>query len=226
MIDTGQVQLVVLLDMTLLHTHLPAHTASGLKQAALNHSLPAISNDVQRFGLWLMELLNETHQQPELSQHPAVVQSMEEEILRQLTKVVRVPVEDSSALTMSKRRQGLDRVLEYIRDADLTSLSIPQLSEIAGVGLRTLEYAFREQFDLTPVGFLRLQRFHIARRNLLAATPGETTVAHIAHDAGFYHLGHFSSGYFQLFGELPSATLNQRIDPTCGVQSPLIRPCS
>ena len=110
---------------------------------------------------------------------------------------------------MTRRRHGLERALEYLREKDSSSLSIPQLSTIAGVGQRTLEYAFRETFDLTPLGFLRLKCFHRARRMLMTTRQGEATVADIAHRNGFYELGRFATSYKRLFRELPSQTMAQ-----------------
>jgi len=63
------------------------------------------------------------------------------------------------------------------------------------------------RFELTPLTFLRQQRFHTTRQKLLSASPKHTTVTHIAYANGFYHLGRFSANYRQLFGNLPSKTL-------------------
>lgn len=108
---------------------------------------------------------------------------------------------------MTQRRHGLERALEYLRDKDTFSLSVPLLSTLAGVSQRTLEYAFRETFNLTPLGFLRLKRLHRARRMLMTIPRGEATVADIVCRNGFYELGRFATTYKGLFGELPSQTM-------------------
>jgi len=54
-----------------------------------------------------------------------------------------------------------------------------------------------------------MQRFHVARRKLINAVPGSTTIANIAYENGFYHLGRFSGCYQELFHELPSKTLQR-----------------
>ena len=101
-------------------------------------------------------------------------------------------------------------MLEYLREADSSMVTVPELSRIAGVSIRTLEYAFREKFDLTPLGYLRLMCLHEARRKLMRATPRQTTVAEIAAEAGFFHLARFAANYRRLFDELPSQTLKQQ----------------
>jgi transcriptional regulator GlxA family with amidase domain len=50
---------------------------------------------------------------------------------------------------------------------------------------------------------------HQARRALLAATQGSTTVSTVALDCGFWHFGDFSRAYRECFGELPSDTLRR-----------------
>jgi AraC-like DNA-binding protein len=74
---------------------------------------------------------------------------------------------------------------------------------------RSLEYAFRESFDLTPAAFLRLRRLHCARLRLLAADPADMAVTDIAYQEGFYHRGRFAAAYAATFGEPPSQTLRR-----------------
>ena len=62
---------------------------------------------------------------------------------------------------------------------------------------------------LTAADFLRMQRFHAARRRLINAEPELNTVTKISYETGFYHLGRFAGCYQQLFHELPSRTLQR-----------------
>jgi AraC-like DNA-binding protein len=89
-------------------------------------------------------------------------------------------------------------------------LHVSDLCKAAGVSERTLEYAFREIMGLTPVTYLIRLRLHQARRALLAATQGSTTVSTVALDWGFWHFGEFSRAYRECFGELPSDTLHRK----------------
>lgn len=209
-IDTGQIHLIVLVKLSLMRSHLPVELSDCLEQAARDHLLPAASIEVERFGRWLLALLEETNRRPQLFQYPTAVRSMEEDLIYRLANAVHLPPVHSTGNNTSGHCPGLDRALEHLRAADLPSLTIPQLSEAACVSMRTLENAFRKAFELTPLGFLRLQRFHTACRKLTGASPGQTTVAHVAYENGFYHLGRFSADYRRLFGELPSTTLLQQ----------------
>jgi transcriptional regulator GlxA family with amidase domain len=77
------------------------------------------------------------------------------------------------------------------------------------VSLRQLQQAFKAFTGMTPTHWLRLRRLNSAHRELLICTPNETTVAQVAMNWSFWHLGRFSSSYRALFKELPSETLKR-----------------
>ena len=220
---SGQLHLIALIDLSLLDSHLPPELNDTLKNVAMAHVLPSSSMAVKRFGNWLLALLDETDRRPHLLQYPATLQSIEEDLLGRLADVVGGVQVPHRATTLSRRRRGFDRALEFFRETDGTSVTITELSEIAGVSSRTLEYAFRETFDLTPLGFLRLRRLHAARCELIAADPYRTTVTEIAYRNGFYHVARFAVSYRQRFAESPSQTLKQQYPYTENELLPLVR---
>jgi AraC-like DNA-binding protein len=85
------------------------------------------------------------------------------------------------------------------------------LTDIAGaarVGPRTLQVAFRQHLDTTPIDHLREVRLQRAHRDLVAADPTTgVTVAMIAGRWGFAHHGRFAARYRERFGIAPSRTL-------------------
>ena len=89
-------------------------------------------------------------------------------------------------------------------------LYVTDLCRAAAVSERTLEYAFKEVMELTPVTYLIRLRLHRVREALLAATHGSTTVSIEALNWGFWHFGEFSRAYKHCFGELPSDTLRRK----------------
>jgi AraC family ethanolamine operon transcriptional activator len=74
------------------------------------------------------------------------------------------------------------------------------------VSARTLEYAFRERFGVTPVRFLKLHRLNAAH-NALRRASRDDTVSAVAIRCGFSDFGHFARDYRELFAQLPSETL-------------------
>jgi AraC family ethanolamine operon transcriptional activator len=96
---------------------------------------------------------------------------------------------------------------DYIEAHLDTPLGLETLAREVGVTLRTLELAFRESFDTTPLRFVKNRRLHAVRRRLRDARDPALTVTEIAHTCGFNHMGHFARDYRSLFGEIPSVTL-------------------
>ena len=76
----------------------------------------------------------------------------------------------------------------------------------AGTSWRTLDYAFKEHFGVTPKTYLQAQRLHGVRRELRLAC-ADTLIADVAGRWGFWHMGQFAADYRRAFNELPSETL-------------------
>ncbi|PZE64763.1 helix-turn-helix domain-containing protein [Curtobacterium sp. MCBD17_021] len=89
-------------------------------------------------------------------------------------------------------------------------ITITDVSEAAGVAVRSLQASFRRHTGASPMHFLRQVRLHRVRAELTAADPDVTTVAQVALGWGVGHLGRFSGTYAATFGEPPSVTLRRR----------------
>ena len=83
------------------------------------------------------------------------------------------------------------------------------MCEVGGVGERTLQYALRERFGLTPAAFLKMRRLAEVRGRLLRPGIGDLTVGETAASLGFWHVGQFAADYRRAFGETPSQTLRR-----------------
>ncbi|UFH51027.1 helix-turn-helix domain-containing protein [Pseudomonas sp. KNUC1026] len=85
-------------------------------------------------------------------------------------------------------------------------LSVMDICQRLNVSRSTLQRSFQSVTGLRPVEYLRAVRLNAARRRLRRTCAGQFTVAEVASDLGFSHLGHFSGAYKALFGEHPSRT--------------------
>jgi AraC family ethanolamine operon transcriptional activator len=103
------------------------------------------------------------------------------------------------------------RAEEYLRANATRPVSIAELVAAVGAPERTLHEACRDYFGLPPIAFLRAQRLHGARLQLVDGRAGSVTEA--ATDWGFYHFGEFSGAYRRLFDETPSQTLRRARGP-------------
>jgi AraC-like DNA-binding protein len=107
------------------------------------------------------------------------------------------------------RDRAIRKCLERMEQSDLTELTTGLLCEVGEVSERTLQYGFRERFDLTPAAFLKARRLAAVRDALLRADPEELLVGDAAASLGFFHVGQFAADYRRAFGETPSQTLER-----------------
>ena len=205
--DAGQSHLIVLLDISLVHRELSSQRIATLARTAAERLLPANTSAIKFLGRWLSHLLDHVHRYPGTFQHPLQLRTLEEDLLYQVGCMLDISTDPTGRPNASIRQQGFNRAIELMRKSSIATLSVSQLCRASCVSQRTLEYAFRENFDMTTTGFIRLHRFHAARRALLMARHDQTTVAEIAHKSGFYELGRFACNYNSIFHELPSQTL-------------------
>ncbi len=215
-------QIVVLIDLRLFRENLPVGAARALERDATNHLLSAPPKKVQRLGRSLSTLIDRTNRFPGMLRHRAVTRSMTAAVFRHLASTIAAPEETMPPAPPSVRRQGLERALACLRQMDPASVTIPALAKAACVSQRTLEYAFREAFGLTPLAYIMMQRLHAARRDLARETPDRSTVTRVAIRHGFHHPARFAAYYRKRFGEVPSATLNRTVDQGSRQPPPLL----
>jgi AraC-like DNA-binding protein len=100
------------------------------------------------------------------------------------------------------------RAAEHIEANAHRPLTLAEIAEVAGTGVRALQYGFRRHLGTTPLTYLRRVRLERAHRELLAADPSRgDTVRAIASRWGFAKPSHFAAAHLEAFGELPSQTL-------------------
>lgn len=99
------------------------------------------------------------------------------------------------------------RALEVFHARFSERLSIPDVAEEMGVSERALYEGFQQFYQTTPYDMLTRIRMEHARS--LIKSQG-VSVAEAANQAGFRHLGRFSSAYRDFFGILPSADAANR----------------
>lgn len=105
------------------------------------------------------------------------------------------------------RPQHVRKAVDFLDAHASSDLTIDDIASAAEVPVRTLQRAFRQAFDVSPMAYLKNLRLDRVRARL---TAGDVeSVTHIAFESGFTHLGRFSRDYRLRFGETPSETLRQ-----------------
>jgi AraC family ethanolamine operon transcriptional activator len=205
--SAGQQHLIVLIDLGLFRKSLSEDLREAIERTAQAHVIPASRYAVARLGASLNAMVDGAQADPQALQHPHAVLSMEQDLLAAFRGSLMLPPPVSRRVGRAKRQHGLERAVDYLRYADAASVTIPELLRVARTSERTLEYAFLENFGLSPLGYLILRRYHAARKDLVAADGKTTKVGDIAQINGFYQMGRFAVRYKKLFGESPSHTL-------------------
>jgi AraC family transcriptional regulator, ethanolamine operon transcriptional activator len=211
-ISPGQQHFIALVDLGLMHDSMPEELCVAIEKATCGHVLPAARSAVGRLAATFSALLDGATAHPQALRHPNAVRCMEQDLLAAFGRSLTGPLPAPRGIGRAIRQRGLQRAIEYLRAMDPGAVTVADLCTAACVTERTLQYAFRETFGLSPLGFLHLRRYHATRRDLLAADAKAATVNEIAQRNGFYEMGRFAVRYKALFGESPSATLHRHCD--------------
>ncbi|MDD0811001.1 helix-turn-helix domain-containing protein [Curvibacter sp. RS43] len=116
----------------------------------------------------------------------------------------------SPAQRASQRRLALVMAArELARQPSGEALSVDALCQQLHLTRRTLQNHFQSVLGESPADFLKAVRLNACRRRLREPSAPDK-VQDVAAQWGFFHMGHFSQDYKDLFGELPSQTLRQR----------------
>lgn len=119
------------------------------------------------------------------------------------SSVARLP----GAQTRSLRAIAAMRACRFIDSHLGQSINLADLCKHCGVGVRTLEYGFRQLYDTTPISFIKSQRLSRAHDALLSGQP--IAIQQVAVRLGFTHMGQFAQDYRLHFDESPSTTLQR-----------------
>ena len=85
----------------------------------------------------------------------------EQELADRLIRILAFTHQPLHKKCFRKRDYALMVAEDYIATTNVGNLTIPELCVVSGVSERTLEYAFQEQYGLTPKRYLLLHRMRI-----------------------------------------------------------------
>lgn len=142
-------------------------------------------------------------------QTPQAATLMEQDLMPLLIDAL-PPANQADAPRPYRRADLVSTAKAYIMANLDQPLTLAQICQAVCISQRSLQYGFQDMLGMGPMAFVKVQRLHGIRRALLYADPKPETVASIAHQWGFFSLGHFSRDYKNLFGESPSQTLKRR----------------
>ncbi len=174
-----------------------------------DHSIDLTNGPGAMLKRLLNHLVDELENNDVLVENPGLLKSYDEMLL---TALLSLPHNQREKLYKDRRYKvapGLvRRAEEYMRAQLNETITITDVLRICGCSRSVLYSAFRNARGYSPMEFLTKQRLQSARELLLKQHP-DASVASIALDCGFIHLGRFSRIYRKRFGERPSETLRK-----------------
>lgn len=206
-LSQGYAHTVVLINIARLRQAIPNDDYERLERAARAHIFSVSPEFLGHLAGWANRLLNEAESQTVLFEKSTLVDGLFLQLIDLLLRLsAELPPRRSSG-TLATRHRGLSLALDYLRDHLDSRVSVADLCRVAGVSERTLQYAFRDEFGVSPNAFMRQRRLHAVRRALTTSSAANCTVSEVAQAHGFTELGRFAVDYRQLFGVRPSDTL-------------------
>ncbi len=208
-LGAGYGQLMILIPLEHLRQTIPLDDSERLESAARSRVLHLSPQLIAAMSRWGNRYLDFVESSPASFDNPALVEVMFSELSDFLLQISANLPPPRPIPNLTTRERGLFRATEYLRNRLDTPVSIAQLCRVSGVSERTLQYAFRDEFGISPTEFMRRRRLHAVRQKLITASASDNTVYQTAFEYGFSELGRFAADYRRLFGELPSETLRK-----------------
>jgi AraC family ethanolamine operon transcriptional activator len=104
-----------------------------------------------------------------------------------------------------RRTSILKKAEEMMRKNLRSDLTIPAICQDLEVSQRTLEYIFKDFYQMSPYNYFKLLRLNALHQSLKQNNQTKL-VYEIAEELGFFHRGYLASDYKKLFGYFPSET--------------------
>ena len=149
---------------------------------------------------------------PQIFQDADIIKGMEFSLIESQISVLSdaLPYAKKNGNKKKKSHERIIRLsIDYLKANLYKPIYVLDLCHALNVGLRTLYNSFHEFYNISPIRYLRLQRYAKARRDLINADPKSTTVTSIAVKWHFWHFGRFSVEYKNIYGESPSESLKK-----------------
>nr|WP_299161693.1 helix-turn-helix domain-containing protein [uncultured Eudoraea sp.] len=88
------------------------------------------------------------------------------------------------------------------------AIRIDQLCRNAHVSERTLDYVFKEKYQVSPIEYIKAIKLNEVKKELLQSK--EQLISSVAAKYGFWHMWQFAADFRKRFGELPSEVQKRR----------------
>lgn len=207
--DEQTALLIVRLQTQALHVHLAKLLSRGTnRELSFDLAFDLSPSSASRWNFAVQMLHSELFDSESLLHSGIGIGPLESFVMSALLYSHKSTFSDQLSEPARHQRGSVRRAQEFIERNLQQPISIDEVAEFAGIGLRSLQNFFREDLNQTPTAYIRDLRLEGARADLADATKASSiTVTEVATRWQFTHHGRFSSSYRSRFGETPSQTL-------------------
>lgn len=197
---------VISLQESLLETTAAVQFSSDWSKLKPNSSGEALAIDQAAISDLRM-LLDTITQSAQGSQQAIHTDSIRVELADRIIRCL-LTARDVNARRRTLNRRGYLKAAQDFIDNNVQSLTtVSDICKAIDVSERTLEYAFKEQMNMTPKAYLNCQRLASVRREIISPENTGGRIVDFASYYGYWHMGHFARDYRRIYGENPSETL-------------------
>ncbi|NCS24065.1 MAG: helix-turn-helix domain-containing protein [Microcystis aeruginosa BS13-02] len=134
-----------------------------------------------------------------------VSQKLKEEIVKDFLLTLAATKDIKTPKNTIRRTSILKKAEEMMRENLRSDLSISTICQYLEVSERTLEYIFKDFYQMSPYSYFKLLRLNVLYQSLNQNNQTKL-VYEIAEELGFFHRGYLASDYKKIFGYFPSET--------------------
>lgn len=148
---------------------------------------------------------------PSILEHPNAINELTSDLVRLFVKALNyTDIGKNKLETNFNQYIGIAGKAEsWARTRLAKPFPIDDLSRELNISNRQLYRSFQSELGISPARYLKLYRMSRIKCELERACVEDSTVTQIVYKWGFWDLGRFAQTYKQMFGELPSETLNK-----------------
>ena len=125
-------------------------------------------------------------------------------IISELLSYIEKAPQKITANPINKKEKALLEAVKIIDNDSENIYSVKELSLITNISERSLLYAFKDKFKVSPSEYIKASRLNKVKTELYAAKDKNVSIANIAGKYNFWHMGQFAKDFKKQFGILPS----------------------
>jgi len=127
-----------------------------------------------------------------------------EEIIDELLNYIQYARFKKEKKIKSVKENALKQAVEFIYSNIESVFTVKELSIIVNVSERTLLYAFKEKYNVSPSEYIKSLRLNRVKNELFRLKDKPVSISAIAGKYQFWHMGQFAKDFRNHFGILPS----------------------